>query len=253
MAITGKSMFLYGIQVTENNASIDFQSVSGETVRMATLRVGFYSLTSLANEISRAMHAVDTLRGFAVTVDRTFNGGLENRIRITSSGTYCKLLLGTGPRTASTVAALIGFNTTDYSGALYYDGARTAGVALVTSQAAYTFLDPDFSQEVFGTTNVAASGLKEAIVFSIQRFWQCEYKYEPKTKVKAEWLPFWSWAISQRLLEFTPEITSPALFYEGTLEKSEGNAKGMGFKMSEMLPQFQNLYKTGLMTFRVND
>ena len=59
MALTGRSLFLYGFAVTEFNSSIDFRSASLGPVLQATLQVGYYSLSSLADEIVRAMTEVD--------------------------------------------------------------------------------------------------------------------------------------------------------------------------------------------------
>jgi len=103
MALRGLSLFLYGFQVTEYNSSLDFKAVSGEPTRMATLRRGYYSLTSLGLEIARAMNAVDTDHIYTASVDRTVNGGLENRVSIATNGTFLSLLFGTGPRAASSV------------------------------------------------------------------------------------------------------------------------------------------------------
>ena len=58
--------------------------------------------------------------------------------------------------------------------------------------------------------------------------------------------------MQQKSLEFTPEISDPNVFYEGTLEQSTADGKGLAFTAKEMLPDFPNLYDIGLMKFRVN-
>lgn len=250
MALTAKSLFLYGFQVRQNNSSIDFRAVSLETPRQATLSFGFYSLDSLATEISRAMKAVDPTRDYTVTVNRTIDGGLQNRVTITTSGGFLQLLFMTGPRTASTVAPLIGFNTVDYSGNTTYTGWFSAGTAFVPSFVGYNFLGTEFIQKNFGAVNVSASGDKEAIVFQIQEFWQVQFKYIPKTEWTTSWLPLMRWLIQQRLFDFTPEVSSPNTFYEGTLDQSGSDGKGLAFQGTEMLPSFPNLYDSGLLRFR---
>src|SRR5437868_3980949 len=112
MALKSRSLFLYGFQVTELNRSIDFKDTSGGPELSATLTIGFYSLTSLMAEIKRAMQAVSGAI-YTVTADRTYLSGTENRVTISTSGTYLSILFQTGTRAASSCASLIGFNGTD--------------------------------------------------------------------------------------------------------------------------------------------
>jgi hypothetical protein len=252
MALKNRSMFLYGFQVSENNRSIDFRSVSGEAIRLATLRLGYYSLSSLGKEIERALHAADQTRTFSVTIDRTYAGGFENRVTITSSSGFFQILGSSGPRSASSALSLIGFNGVDYSGATTYTGQFTAGTTLIPRRAAYNYKSPKHKKEVFGNVNVSASGVKEAVVYSIQTFWQGEFKYEFESVVETEWDPFINWIIQQRLIEFTPDIAQPELVYEGTLDRTEADSKGLGHEMLEMTTQnLPGLFRTGLLTFRV--
>jgi len=109
------------------------------------------------------------------------------------------------------------------------------------------------NQKVFGNVNISTSGKKEAIIFNIQRFFTVDFKYEPTAKVVAEWSPLNRWMIQQRLIDFTPEITAPTVFIESTLETHVGDGRGLGFVMREMLPNFPELWVTGLMKFRVTN
>lgn len=252
MALPNPSLFLYGFQVTAQNSSIDFRAVSLGPILQATLNNGFYSLTSLGIEISRAMHEVDSANNYTVLVDRSINGGTENRVQIATDGSYLDLLFGSGPRAASTTAPLIGFNSTDYTGLLTYTGSSTAGTALIPNWTGKNYLSPDYWQKVFGQVNVSASGVKEAIVFNIQKFFQVEFMYIPDDTWVAAWTPLFRWMIQQREIEFTPDITMPSEFFEATLETSSADGKGLAFKSREMLSEgFPNLYDTGTMTFRV--
>lgn len=253
MALTAKSKFLYGIEVTALNNAIDFKTSAGGSVLMATLTIGFYSLTAILNEIKRAMQEVDPSNTYTVTADRTVMGGLENRITIATSGAFLSLLFASGPRTTTTVAPLIGFTVADQTGSTSYTGTSSAGTVLVPDYVGYNYLGTDFMKKVNGAVNISASGVKEAVVFQVQHFWQVQFKYEPQAKVISEWSPFLEWAIQQRLLEFTPEISSPNSFYEGTLEKTSDDGKALGYKMTEMLPNYPFNYDTGLMTFRLNE
>jgi hypothetical protein len=105
-------------------------------------------------------------------------------------------------------------------------------------------------QKNFGALNISASGLKEAIVFNLQSFWQVQFKYIPEDLVDSDWLPLIQWMIQQRDIDFTPNITDPSTFYTGTLESPN---QGLDFNLSEMLPSFPFNYQTPLMKFRVRN
>lgn len=248
MALTAKSLFLYGYEISSLNRSLDFNA-GGPTLQ-ATLKFGFYSLSSLMIEIKRAMEEVDLVNKYTISASRTVNGGLENRVTIATNGSTLNLLFGTGPRVISSVASLIGFASTDRTGSTSYIGTSSSGVALVPEYVGYNYLGPEFIRSLFGNLNVSARGDKEAIVWNVQKFFQVEFKYEPGSKVISQWMPFLTWAIEQKSFDFTPEITSGYLFYECTLESTQSDGKGLGYAMTEMLPEFPFNFKTGIMKFR---
>lgn len=249
MALKNKSLFLYGFEVTEENSSFDFRVVAAETPRQATLRLGYYSLTGLLEEIVRAQKAVAPTFNFFATANRTINGGTENRVTLSTSSAFYQILFASGPRASTDCHALIGFNDLDYSGNTSYLGSFTSGTALQPEWWASQYLSPNNMQKVFGSVNISASGVKEAIVWQVQEFWQCQFKFIAEADVP-DWTDFLRWAIQQRPLEFTPEITAPSVVLEGTLEQTGADGKGLGFQLNEMLPQFPYRYDTGLMKFR---
>lgn len=254
MALIARSSFLYGYTVTEDNSSLDFKAnVSDPFARQATLSLGYYSLSGLIVEIKRALQAFDSVNTYTVTADRSVAGGTQNRITITSSGSFFQILFATGPRATSSCASLLGWPPIDLTGSVSYTSFFTTGTQLVTDMPGYTYVSEEQNQKVFGTVNVSASGVKEAIVFSFQKFISIEFKYEPKLKVNTEWLAFMQWSIQQRRFEFVPEISSPNVFIDVTLEKTQEDGKGLGFKFMEMLPQLPNLYRSGVLTMRKNN
>lgn len=250
MALRSKSLILYGFEVTANNSSIDFKAAALGPTLQGTLRLGYYSLTALMTEIVRAMSEVDPSNTYSATADRTIAGGTQNRVTIETDGAYLDLLFASGPRAASSVRTLIGFLFQDYSGATDYTGATTAGTALIPTFVGYNYLGPEFNHKVFGAVNVSAVGEKEAIVFNIQKFIEVEFKYEPYAYFISDWRPFLDWAIQQKLFEFTPEISSPTVFYEVTFEATGADGKGLGYTFKEMLPQYPDLYQSGLIRMR---
>lgn len=252
LSVYSSSLFLYNFRVTQNNSSIDFRAVAAETPRQATLMQGYYSLTSLLAEVERALEEADPARNYTASANRTVAGGTQNRVTISTNGAFFELLFSSGPRAASSSATLLGFTTTDKTGATSYTGQTSAGTVLVPNFPGYNYLSPDFNQKVFGSVNVSASGDKEAIVYQIQKFWQVQFKYIPALTWENEWAILLQWMIQQRRIEFTPDISAADSFFEGTLERTTADGKGLAYFGREMLPEFPDLYDTGLMTFRQN-
>lgn len=252
MALRNQSAFLYGLQVTELNSSLDFRAVALESPRMATLQLGYYSLGTLMIEVARALNAADPLRVYTVTADRSLAGGTQNRVTISSNGTYLDLLFASGARTATTCASLLGFSVSDRTGSTMYTGNTSTGTLLIPTMVGYNYKDPKQLQTVFGSVNLSASGKKETIVYAYQFFWEVEFKYEPETFVNTSWTPLNQWLIAQKTIDFTPDITSSNIVLTGTLESTEADGQGLGFMMNEMLDEFPFFYTTGVMRFRVN-
>lgn len=250
MALSAKSLFTYKIEVTTLNQNLDFVIELGGDTLTAVLDVGFYSPTSLAQQIAYQMQSLDTTNIYTVSVSRNVMGNTQNRITIATNGAYLDLLFGTGPNTNTSCASLIGFNPSDYTGATSYIGSSSTGSILIPNYLGFNFLDVNNGAKVFGAVNVAASGLKEAVTFNIQQFIEVEYRYEVKSRLTL-WTDFFSWAQAQKPFDFTPEISDPDTFYTCTLEKTSAHSQGLGWRMPEMLPALPNHYTTGPLTFRV--
>jgi hypothetical protein len=251
MALSQRSLFVYGFEVNSTNRSVDFKESSGGPIVQATLNLGYYSLTSLMAEVARAMNAAGT-QTYVLTANRAVMGGLQNRVTITTTtGAYLSVLFGTGPRAASSVAPLLGFVPSDLTGALTYTGTASAGTAFLSTLVGYNYLAPEMNFQVQGARAISATGYKEAITFPTMRFMEVEFKYEPKDYILSVWTPFFLWAVAQRRFEITPEWSVPSVFYEMTLDKTEADGtNGMAWRPKEMLPQFPNEFSTGKLTLR---
>lgn len=250
MALRQKSLFLYGLQVTSSNSSMDFKNASLGSQISATLRTGYYSLDGLMTEVVRAMNAADPSFTYTYSIDRTFSSGTQNRVTITTSGTFMSLLFATGTRAATTCAILLGYTATDKTGATFYQSQGTAGTALAPTEVGYTYIPVTMEQKIIGSVNISAQGDKETITYATHKFFEVEFKYEAETKVINEWSPFMNWASMGKPMEFTPDTTAPSTVIDCTLEKTQYDSKGMGFKLMELLPDFPFFYRTGLLTFR---
>lgn len=250
MALSSQSLFLFGYTIDSTNLNIDFQSTLGGPVLSAVITLGEYSLSTLLQEIADAMQSADPANTYNCTADRTVMGGTQNRVTIATTGTYLKILFSTGPNSKTSAASILGFNGLDYSGSLSYTGSQTTGTALIPVFYGYSYQGPESQGKVFGVSNISASGLKETVTFNVQEFIDVEFKYVAKSELLI-WSGLFNWLIHQNPFDFTPEINSPTTFYPVTLEKTEYDGQGMGFRMKEMLPNFPNLYQTGPLNFRV--
>lgn len=258
MALRNSSLFTYGIEVTPQNQFISFGTSGGETppsARLAVLQLGFYSLTTLLAEIVRALTSADPIHVYTASADRGAVGGLQNRVTISTSGSFLSIFFSTG--NPANPASLIGFNVSDYTGSTSYTGIASAGTAFVPNLTlsnnqlpGYNYLPPSALQKLQGTANITASGIKETITFSLMSFWQVQFQYVTESSLATDWLPFVQWLVQQRAVEFTPDISQPNTFFSGTLDDP---GKGLEFNFQEMLPNFPFMYKTPLMKFRVSN
>jgi hypothetical protein len=251
MALTAKSLFNYGIQVTTLNRNLDFKASSGGSILTAVLTLGFYSPGGLAQEVALQLQSVDSDNIYSVTVDRTVLGGTQNRITVSTNGVFLSLLFGTGPNAATSPAGIMGFNVVDYTGGTTYTGSQSTGTILIPDYVGYNYNDSENQAKLFGAVNVATSGLKESVTFNIQYFVDIEFKYEPKSRLDI-WKAFFTWSIQQRQFDFTPEISNPTFVYNATLEATDYDDRGLGYKMRELLDEsLPNFYTTGPLKFRI--
>lgn len=251
MALKDKSLFNFGFVVSNANQYLDFTNVSMGAQIHAIIPASYYTLGTLATAIQLAMNQADPTNTYSVTVNRAVAGNLQNRITISTGGAFLSLLFMTGTFNAQSITSLINFGSADLTGATTYTNSTTSGTALQSAFYGFNYTPPQAYQKNTGDVTVSASGVKEGISWSIQQFIQVEFKYEPIANVLAYWDPFIQWMIVAKPFEFTPETNNPSVVYSVTLEKSPGDAKGLGFMFKEMLPDFPFVYGTGALEFRV--
>ncbi len=251
MALKDKSLFLYGLSVGTTNYYLPFKAASGGPEIDAVIPATYYTLTSLATAIALAMNTADTANTYTVTVDRTAGSNLQNRFTISTNGIYLSLLFGSSTLASLSIATTIGFTATDTTGSTSYTSSSTSGTALTTSWYGFNYQPPSVNLRTIGSVNMSADGSKETVWWSVQQFLGVEFKYEGQAYVLASWQPLLVWMSKGQPFEFTPEINTPATNYSCTLEKSQGDGKGLGFMMKEMIPDFPFVYATGAMEFRL--
>ncbi len=251
MALTDKSLFLYGFTIDNTNQNLPFKASGGGPQINATIPASNYTLATLATAIAAAMNAIDTANTYTCTVDRTAGSNLQNRITIATNGAFLSLLFSTGTLAASSIRDVINFGHSDLTGATTYTNSTTSGTSFSTAWYGKNYQIPQSNLRTIGSVNISADGTKETIWWSVQQFLSIEFQYEAQAVVLATWAPFITWMSKGLPFDFTPEIKHPTTFYSVTLEKSSGDPKGLGFMMKEMIPDFPLLYTTGSMEMRL--
>lgn len=251
MALTQKSLFLYGYTISATNRFIDFKTSSSGSTLTASIPLGTYSLTLLLSAISSALSAVDLLNTYNVNANRAINGNLENRITISTTGSFLSLLFSSGPNSVNNCSSLLGFSGADLTGSTSYTSTLTSGTSFVPSLIGYNFINPTQRNKCFGKVNLSSSGNRETIVYSTQTYFQMQFKYIPTSEALNSWTPLLNWSTQGKLIEFTPDITQPSNYYEAWLEQTSLDGNGLGYELKEMLPSFPFYYDTGIMLYRV--
>lgn len=248
MALTDKSLFLYGITVGTTNYYLPFKAASGGPEIDAVIPANQYTLTSLAAAIATAMNQADTANTYTVTVNRTLSNNLQNAFTISTSGIYLSLLFGSSSLVSLSIATTIGFTASDKTGSTSYTSASTSGTALQTTWYGFNYQPPSVNLKTIGSVNLAANGTKEVVYWSVQQFIKVEFRYEVQANVLAYWQPMIAWMVTGGCFEFTPETKTPSTNYSCTLESPGG---GLELMMKEMIPDFPFVYTTGPLEFRL--
>lgn len=107
--------------ITTSNNKINFKESSGGAELTATVSAGTYSVSTLAAAIKAALEAA-SVSSRTYTVSHSTTTG---KWTITGS-TYLDLLFSTGTNAASSFRTVLGFGSTDFTGAVTYTGATVA-------------------------------------------------------------------------------------------------------------------------------
>lgn len=253
--ITTHSRFYYGHTVTSENNALDFDEGAAEL--QATLTTGSYSLEDFASEVATALNAAGALT-YTVTVDRA-----TRKITIAATGNFT-LLGATGTRIGIGVWSLMGFPSTDQSGAASYEGATGSGSQYRTQFILQDYIaEGDWIQAVEATVSKSASGQVEVVNFGQEEFIQANFRYltdqtmmagAPIRNVSAvsDFRTFMDYLITKGDFEFMPDEDDTATFVTVLLERTPLNDRGVGYRLKELydigLPSF---YESGPLVFRV--
>lgn len=257
MSISTFSTFYYGHNVTTSNHKINFDEGSGELT--ATITLGAYSLTDFVTAVQTAMNAAGTYT-YTVSVNRS-----TRIITIATSDGNFSLLASTGSNIASGAWSLMGFDATDVSGSMSYDGDNASGSAYSPQFKLQDYVSTnEWKSASSATVNKTTSGRVEVIKFGDEEFFEANIKYvtdisQPNnTLIKnnasglSDLNTFMQYIINKRTIEFIPDIDTPATFEKVLLESAPGFSDGTGYKLRELYARgLPGYYETGTLVFRV--
>jgi len=247
------SAFYYGIEVTEVTQGFEF--LEGATSRVATLRVGKYSLTDFASEIARAMNDVGT-DTYTVAADRT-----SRVISISSTGSFT-LLVSTGNPTGA--YSILGFTGSDTASASSHTGSVAVARSYEPQFYLQSYVDFEDNQEAVDSTVLeTASGQVETVKFGTKKIMECEIKFatdidqgvggyiRTNSNGVQDLRTFMQEIVKKGPLEFVPDKTQPAGFIKCILESTPESGDGVNFRLKENFSQgLIGYFETGLLRFR---
>lgn len=246
MGLYNQCLITFNIQVTPNNRSLDFLTSFGGLEKQATLRVGLYSLTTLAAEINRAMSVADPNFTYTVSFDRSVSGGTQNRITISTSGGFLELLLGSGTRAASSIATLVGYSATDKTGATSYTGVTSCGTILIPSYPPQDYQPIGSIHDSRRATNDSTSGKIETVSFAYFRNFMFKIKWiQENTSEYYNFQNFHIWLLRGGPIEFSESIADANTYTVGVAINLRPP-----LELNRMVPSFYDYFETPVYTFR---
>lgn len=252
------SSFRYGHEITNINNLFSFDEGSGEL--NAELRVGSYTLTDFASELSRAMNEVSEIENnYETTID------YENGLITVSGDANFSILLSSSTLLALSVFSLVGFTSTlDLSGANSYQGDSRSGKIYFTQYPIQDFVDLDERESLAAASiNIPANGnFVETITYGDERILEANLKYvtdipmaegapiRNRPNGKAELVDLLRSLIRKQPIEFCKDENDQISFNKLILEETSGNRTGTGYFLKRMRSQKLRDYFEIKLTFR---
>ena len=256
--ISTYSKFYYGIEITENNARIDFDEGGGEIT--AILDVGTYTPEEIADQVALHLNGAGTFT-YTCTFNRT-----TKKLTITSSSSV-DLLMDTGTNSLISAFETLGYDTTS-------DETGTSFVADNTCCTEYApqFLLQSYTpveqmiEQLHSTVNETITGKQELITYGDMRMMRCNITFitdisQPSggpiinnASGVSQALDFLHWCSKKNKIEFMPDKDTPGTFINLVFDSSAIAKDGTKFRLKELYDRGLNGYfETELMTFREVD
>lgn len=253
MAITTRSAFYYGHNITENNQYINFSEDGGVTELSTTIPVGAYTLTDFTSEVVKALNAEGD-NTYTISLDR-----LTRKITINCDANF-DLLVTTGTQSEISAFSLIGF-TSNKSGSNSFESDTGSGFAYYPQYNLQNYVDfQDILESVDSSVNTSASGLVEVINFGRVNFMECNIKYatdiigqgaiDNNANGVSDLRQFMTYITNKYPLEFVKDKDA-VNFNSCILERSAKSKDGTSFQLYELYSQgLAYYYETKTLVFR---
>lgn len=254
-ALSTYSKFYYGWEIDLTNRYLDFNDGSNKT---ATLDIGSYTSSELAAEIKKQMDSLSTL-DFTVTFNRS------TRIFTISSTTTFSLLFLTGTSTAVSVHTLLGYTTTDKTGASTYTASTASGYSYTVQFPLQSYKDTSTNRKsIDGVVNKSASGVVEVVKFGNERFMECEALFITNVQQQVgsiirssdtgleDFIQLMDWLTDKGDVEFMKDEDDPDTYQSFILESTENDSKGLDYDLIELYDRGLAYYfRSGKLKFRL--
>lgn len=244
------SKWYYGHYIDQTNNILPFND---GTAKVATLKVGDYSLTEFVTEVARALNAASSLT-FTTSVDRS-----TRLITITGSSNF-ELSIASGA--SANPFSLIGFTGIDRTGASTYTGNIASGSEFKPQLKLQKFIDFGDNQ-VASYSNVAksANGTVEVVSFGTDDFMTCEVAYQTNNNTTGSAIEyqasgldnlrtFLQYATQKRKMEFIPDRDTAGTYTKCILESTNASGDGTGYRLNEYLGRMPGFFSSGTLKFR---
>lgn len=249
--IANRSQFYFGTEITLENYYLNFKEGAGPELT-AILTRGYYSLTDFVDEIERALNEAGALT-YTVTFNRT-----TRIINIAATGTFT-LLASTGTNVGNSAYSLMGYAAINVTGTSL-SGGSGAGYSYRPQYPIQDYVKPGQRQEsVDATINETGSGRVEVVKFGLRSFVEMNLRFITSIPQGGaiennytgyEDAQFFMEEITKRGdIEFMEDRDIPGTFYKISLQSTESDSKGLGFKLIE--EPALGYYRTGKLVFRV--
>jgi hypothetical protein len=255
VALDSFSIFYYGHEVTAENNRISFDEGGGELI--ATLTLGFYSLTDYAIEVQAALNDAGALT-YTCAASRT-----SRLITISADGNF-DLLFDTGSTSTVSANEMLGFDADDFTGDDTYTGTLPSGSQYRPQFILQDYLSADDNNRlVDAVVNKAANGRVQVIRFGSERFIEMNIKFITDLDMDGKVIlnnpdgvdaarDFMNYVIKKSPIEFMEDISTRSTFYKVLLESTPEEKNGTAYKLKEMVSKnLPGLFETGKIQFRV--
>lgn len=255
MALETKCKFYYGIEIVQDNNSLDFDDGTGEI--SVAIPVGVYSPQEIALKIASLMTNAGS-QTYAVSFNRS-----TRKLTISSTGNF-DILISSGTHSATTLYQTLGYTGgSDLTGASSYLAPSQCGFEFIPQFYLLDYVPVEHNvRSVQASINETATGNVEVVRYGTKRFMECSidlitnkkildttyWTYNPQGVEDA--LSFLGYATQKSKLEFMPDQTKVEEYITLILESTEEDQTGIGFKLKEMLDYGPGYYRTGKLVFR---